>query len=396
MKKIALIISTILCLSACSSFDSAYDMIMGDAAAPEGPSAEVGGEGSGDGQNNDNSRILTAGEWNDLENWDFWAGLMENTEFRTYTQNWGFNTEGRIAVKLSTPEGKPAVGYKVELYRGDKLLWESRSDNQGQTNLWPSLFEIKTDVSDLSLYIDGVKQDGELAISYLQDKTVKVNEFTVKSSSTLEQSIDVAFLVDATGSMADEIEFLKSDLVNILQRSASFDQNISIRSAALFYRDKGDAYVCKQQDFKLDPNETAEYVKKQSADGGGDYEEAVHTALENGLQKLSWNSKAISRIAFLILDAPAHNEQEVYESLHKSIEAYSRAGISIIPLAASGANKNTEFMLRLFAIATGGTYTFLTDDSGVGESHIEASVGEYEVELLNELLVRLITERMKI
>ena len=47
-------------------------------------------------------------------------------------------------------------------------------------------------------------------------------------------------------------------------------------------------------------------------------------------------------------------------------------------------------MLRFFANATGGTYVFLTDHSGVGNSHIEASVGEYEVEQLNNLLIRLI------
>ena len=48
-------------------------------------------------------------------------------------------------------------------------------------------------------------------------------------------------------------------------------------------------------------------------------------------------------------------------------------------------------MLRFFASVTGGTYVFLTDDSGVGGSHLKASVGEYKVELLNNLLIRLIS-----
>ena len=47
-------------------------------------------------------------------------------------------------------------------------------------------------------------------------------------------------------------------------------------------------------------------------------------------------------------------------------------------------------MLRFFAITTGGTYVFITDDSGVGNSHIKASVGHYEVEQLNDLIIRLI------
>ncbi len=43
-------------------------------------------------------------------------------------------------------------------------------------------------------------------------------------------------------------------------------------------------------------------------------------------------------------------------------------------------------------ILTGGSYVFLTDDSGIGGDHIEPTVGEFEVELLNDLLARLIVE----
>ena len=80
------------------------------------------------------------------------------------------------------------------------------------------------------------------------------------------------------------------------------------------------------------------------------------------------------------------------ESLHKSIEYYASQGIKLIPVASSGVDKDTEFMLRFFAIATGGTYVFLTNDSGIGGDHIEATVGEYQVEILNDLLVRLIVK----
>ena len=41
---------------------------------------------------------------------------------------------------------------------------------------------------------------------------------------------------------------------------------------------------------------------------------------------------------------------------------------------------------------TGGTYTFLTDDSGVGNSHLEPTVGDYEVEYLNDCNIRITSE----
>ena len=41
-------------------------------------------------------------------------------------------------------------------------------------------------------------------------------------------------------------------------------------------------------------------------------------------------------------------------------------------------------------MASGGTYVFLTDHSGVGNPHLEPTIGPYDVEKLNSLLVRLI------
>jgi hypothetical protein len=70
-------------------------------------------------------------------------------------------------------------------------------------------------------------------------------------------------------------------------------------------------------------------------------------------------------------------------------------GIRIVPIVASGIDKSTEFLMRLTAIATNGTYVFITDDSGIGDDHLEASVGEFEVEFLNNLLVRVVGEMVE-
>ena len=49
--------------------------------------------------------------------------------------------------------------------------------------------------------------------------------------------------------------------------------------------------------------------------------------------------------------------------------------------------------MRTFVLLTNGTYTFLTDDSGIGNSHIKPTIDSYEVEKLNDLLLRLILQR---
>ena len=203
-------------------------------------------------------------------------------------------------------------------------------------------------------------------------------------------------LVRADGNIdADEINFLKADLTNIITTVRNKNAEVSIRTATLFYRDEGDDYLTRASNFSSDISATVSFISQQNADGGGDYPEAVHTALETGLQQLSWREENSIRLAFMLLDAPPHKREDVISSLQKSVPQYAQRGIRIIPVAASGVDKQTEFFLRFVALATDGTYVFLTNDSGVGEDHIAATVGDYQVELLNELIVRLINQYLE-
>ena len=215
-------------------------------------------------------------------------------------------------------------------------------------------------------------------------------ELTILAMGLLMVSCSSSF--DATGSMGDEITFLKDDLLDIIEKASANASGISLRTGALFYRDEGDDYLTRTSNFSEAPQNTLKFIRNQKADGGGDYPEAVHTALEDALQKLSWEENNYARIAFLLLDAPPHYEQKVLKSIHTSVKTYAAKGIKLIPVAASGIDKKTEFLLRLMAIFTDGTYVFITDDSGVGEDHLEPTVGSYQTEQLNSLIVRLITK----
>ena len=42
-----------------------------------------------------------------------------------------------------------------------------------------------------------------------------------------------------------------------------------------------------------------------------------------------------------------------------------------------------------------GNYVFITNHSGIGNDHLEPTVGDYEVEFLNDLMVRLINESLE-
>ena len=366
---------------------------------PEGDAGESedGSEGDSDDNGNSLAGVVTAGEWNDLDNWGFWNALMDGQnegKFYEYFHYWSLYPMNRYAVTVVDEIGNPVCGAKVELFinDGETSIWTAVSDNHGSAELW---YNIVTDVDTeevktFTAAVNGEKVSEPLHATSYGAEQVSMNTLVAKPAGT-RKSADIAFIVDATGSMWDEIDFLKDDLLNIIQRASS-GTNTTLRTGALFYRDEGDDYVTRVKDFNKDPEKVLKFIKEQKAAGGGDYPEAVHTALEKALQDMSWEEGNYARLAFLLLDAPPHYQRDVLDSIRQSIKLYAASGIKIIPIAASGVDKNTEFILRLMAIFTDGTYTFITNHSGVGNDHIIPTVGEYQVEQLNDLIVRLIKE----
>ena len=365
----------------------------GDAMGPAG--GEAGGPAEGNG--NSLAGVVTAGEWNDLDNWQLWNALMDGqNESKSYEHlhYWGMYPYNRFSVVVVDGSKSPVCGAKVELFLNDaeQPVWTTLSDNMGSAELW---YNISSDVDTeeekvFTVSVNGKKYEQTLTPTYNTSELVNIDTL-VTEQIAIRKAADIAFIVDATGSMWDEIAFLKDDLLDIIQRASS-NSGTHLRTAALFYRDEGDEYVTRIENFNQDPENTLEFIKQQEASGGGDYPEAVHTALAAALQELSWEEGNYARLAFLLLDAPPHYQSEVLESIKVSIRSYAAAGIKIIPIAASGIDKNTEFLLRLMAIFTNGTYTFITNHSGVGGDHIEPTIGEYQVEQLNDLIVRLIME----
>ena len=374
-----------LMLAGCKGNDPYEDYEEGWKTGAEGY-ADAGVPSNHGGQGEDLSGQVTAGEWRDLDHWSFWGNLLGNQDYYSYTDNWSFYTNHRVAVRVSHA-GQPVCAARVQLLSGGSAVWSAVTDNQGECNLWYSLYQNASETPDLAVSIDGQLQNGVPQVTAWNSTEVLWNEYEAETNS--RSGVDIAFIVDATGSMTDEIDFLKADMLNIV---GGIEQQAGVRTAALFYRDEGDEYVTKVNNFTTSPAVTAAFIKQQEASGGGDWPEAVHTAFEKSLQNLSWNESARVKIAFWLLDAPPHHEDQFMASIQQSLKTYAAKGIRIIPVAASGIDKETEILLRNYAIVTNGTYVFITNDSNVGGEHIEATVGDFEVELLRDLLIRLINE----
>ena len=154
------------------------------------------------------------------------------------------------------------------------------------------------------------------------------------------------FRFDATGSMGDELRYLQAEMKDVIARAKDATGGLNIRTGAVVYRDHGDEYITRISRLTNDIKMTQAFIDKQEANGGGDYPEAVPEALMAALNSSGWDSGARARIAFLILDAPCHQDSATIALLHDQILNAAAQGIRVVPVVCSGLGESGELLLR--------------------------------------------------
>jgi len=214
-----------------------------------------------------------------------------------------------------------------------------------------------------------------------------INTITMRNAQADSvDAVDIALVIDATGSMGDEIEYLKVELRNIARTIERSFPRVDQRFALVVYRDEGDAFVSRSFDFTEDLSRFEDVLGRQSAGGGGDYPEAMDAALDD-TSRLSWSQDA-AKVVFLVADAPPHAEQ--MRRTMDAVDDLRGMGAAFYPVAASGVASEAEIVMRAAAAGTGGQYVFLTDDSGVGNTHAEPHIPCYEVQSLRDVMIRMV------
>jgi hypothetical protein len=331
------------------------------------------------------TKILTAGELSDFKKWKLW-GDYNSSEFSSLSSHWTLSFKKRYCVQVQTNTHKAVVGEKVFLIARNTrdTIWSALTDNTGKAELWGDMDHNNAEQADYYILCSTQTLHDPVSFEY------GINRIRLKRECSVSNTVDIAFVVDATGSMGDEIQYLQGELLDIIDRTAEKYKEVDLRLGSVFYRDHGDQYLTRHFDFNKDPKTVVNFIQEQRAGGGGDFPEAVEDALRVAIDSLHWSNNARTKILFLVLDAPPHDGAK--EKMKELIQKAAAKGIRIVPVACSGVNKSTEYLLRCAALATNGSYVFLTDDSGVGNPHIKPTTDEFKVELLNELLQRLISE----
>ena len=331
---------------------------------------------------------LTAGEVNDFAKWYFWPRVIDESH-KSYISDWRLAPRHRYTVQLrSKTDGAPIASRAVSLLdHSGNTLFQAVTDNTGKAELWYQLVSnnLCGKHAGLKIRVDDKTIDAK-------DWSEGLNTIVLDEECNHSDVVDVVFVFDVTGSMGDELRYLQEEMKDVISRAKDATGGLNIRTGAVVYRDHGDEYITRISRLTSDIKTTQAFIDKQEANGGGDYPEAVPEALMAALNSSGWDANARARIAFLILDAPCHKDSATLALLHDQILNAAAVGVRIVPVVCSGLDKSGELLLRAMALATNGTSFFLTDDSGIGHSHLKPTTDSLKVEHLNDMLVRTIVE----
>jgi hypothetical protein len=330
---------------------------------------------------------LTSGEINDFAKWNLWNDYLK-TELVSYQKTWKLNPQQRFTVQVLNNDKNPLVGAGIKLYnQSNTIIWEAISDNTGKAELWGRLDSIKIETGRIEISYQGMNET--IKRPKLFEKGINILKMDVDCGTTSNE-VEIAFLIDATGSMGDEINFIKRDLNKVMYASQNLFKDVNIKYGSVFYRDKTEQYMTKHKDFTNVLSEALVFIDEQFAEGGGDMPEALDAGLEVAINELSWSKSSRTKLLFVILDAPAHTDEKTIQRLERLSRNAAKKGIKIVPITGSGINKSGEYLMRSLALCTNGTYLFLTDHSGIGISHIKPTVDEFDVQLLTDRLTTVI------
>lgn len=331
---------------------------------------------------NPRARLLTAASYDDNEEYEYWLGLNERNQegkcyFDKYKELLSFNTFNRI--ELTLPK---FIHAKVELLNSqNEVIFTAFSKRDGKAYLFP-----EEHYEQANVRITYLNKDNEevSVIKEIKDG----DEITLESLENKANSIDLMFVIDATGSMGDEMNYINVELNDVISKVQQLNPNTNILTSCLVYRDKGDEYLTRYSDFTSRISDTNDFISNQYASGGGDYEEAVDVAMTEAVNK-QWGTGSSTKLIFHVADAPAHHSD--FPTWNKAVIKAAEKDITVCSVVCSGASKDAEYGMRSQALLTGGKYIYLTNDSGIGGYHADPNVKEKPVvEYLNECLIRTI------
>lgn len=331
------------------------------------------------------SGLLTAGEHDDLLNPELYADYVRKSNVGQSVRDLPrVDTSRMLTVEVRDDKGRASPFTPVELRCSDGNSIKLKTVADGKVVFFPEHDRLSQDVWVRSRG----SQWRKLRLS--DDAGSQSVTITSKAPTLAVSKLDLALVVDVTGSMSDELSYLQAELASIVNDLKDRHSGLDIRVGFTFYRDQGDAFVTRTFAMGSDIEKAQKHLAAQRAGGGGDYEEAMQDALIRAANQ-EWREDAVKTL-LLVADAPPHNADIPLTWL--AAEHLRKNRVHIVPVGASGVADTAEYVMRAMAAVTQSRYTFLTEDSGIGNPKAPPAIDCYLVTRLDQLLRRVIDSQI--
>ncbi len=293
--------------------------------------------------------------------------------------------------------GLPVLDAAVEFWDPtadtDTPMVSLRTTADGTVRFLPAAMTAdRFDRFDIDIVVGEVRE----IVSFDRGEDAVTVELPVEGGIDGSVPLDIHFVLDATGSMGDEISRLRDNMTSIAEQIAALPSRPDVRFGMTVYRDVGDLFVTRTFDLTDDLTDFLDALALVSAEGGGDYPEAMDEALADALDKPAWRRDGAVELMILIADAPPQVGRQVESPYTASAVAAATQGVKIFPVAASGTDDQAEYVMRELAFVSGGRFVFLSygvDGAATGES-TDISPDDYDELPLDQLVVKLVEDEL--
>jgi hypothetical protein len=295
---------------------------------------------------------VRTGEWDDNANFREYGRWLATEKGRGATS---IDVSVRRFVVVRDAAGKPVPSCNVEVRDtlGKTITFTTTST--GRALVFPRAEGFRGDDLTATANCQGAK----VAQSFRAAAGDGIVDLSLPGSRVLPdaQTIDVAFILDTTGSMTEEINAMRDTLEKVASSLGTI--GVRPRVGLVEYKDRGDAFVTRTHQMTTDVAGLQARIAALQATGGGDTPEHVNEAVRVAVRTLKFKPESIARLVFLIGDAPPHLDYSNDEGYVKAMQEANHAGIQFFSIAASGMDELGQVVFRQLAQYTGGTHMFV-------------------------------------
>jgi hypothetical protein len=294
------------------------------------------------------------------------------------------DVRGRRFVRVVDAEGRvvPAARVTIVDEVTDRLAWTATTQGDGAAPFYPAVAGAIT--GEQQLVVEA--RLGDLRARARWDGKADLQVALPGPRPSLEPlALDVAFVIDTTGSMGDEIQRIQQSLLAVTAKLRGLGQEIDLRYGCVLYKDLSDEYLTSVHPFTGDVKAFDEALASVRAGGGGDTPESLNQGLAVGIHGLDWRERA-AKVAFVITDASPHMDYPGDAPYPASLQAAVAAGVKVHAVAASGLDADGSCVLRQMAQFTRGTFVFIEYGSVAASAESHGVAGKVSGNNLDQIL----------